>query len=307
MNITRILYRGSLSSCNYACSYCPFAKTSNTRAELSKDRDQLTRFVEWTAANKRPLGILFTPWGEALIHRCYREALNRLSHLPHVKRVAIQTNLSAKLDELSCARVERLRIWATFHPGETDVERFLMRCESLARMGIRFSVGLVGYREHFDAIAALRDQLPEQVYLWINAPKSGGVEYSAQELRFLTSIDPYFRWNLQYWPSQGKACQTGWTSFTVDGEGDVRRCHFVDSIIGNLYRDNIWDRLGRQTCPNRTCGCHIGYVYRDEFQLERLYGDNLLERIPAGWPQQNREMTKPPSGVELPVVEAADW
>ena len=32
-----IYYRGSLSSCNYACGYCPFAKTRNTRSELARD------------------------------------------------------------------------------------------------------------------------------------------------------------------------------------------------------------------------------------------------------------------------------
>ena len=29
-----ILYRGPLSSCNYGCEYCPFAKREESRAEL---------------------------------------------------------------------------------------------------------------------------------------------------------------------------------------------------------------------------------------------------------------------------------
>jgi len=302
MSITRILYRGSLSSCNYACPYCPFAKTTNTRAELDKDRDQLNRFVDWVTVNVKPLGIFLTPWGEAIIHRYYREAMVRLSHLPHLQRVAIQTNLSGNLEDLKEARAERLSIWATFHPGETDIERFLIRCERLATLEIRFSVGVVGLREHFAAIATLRDRLAPEVYLWVNAPKSSGIDYSQDELRLLTSIDPYFRWNLKYWPSRGQACRSGWSSFTVDGEGDVRRCHFVDAMIGNLYRESIWDRLARQPCPNATCGCHMGYVYRDDFQLQQLYGDNLLERIPAGWPEPDHEMAKPPTSVNLPVI-----
>ena len=43
------------------------------------------------------VGVLFTPWGEALVRKGYRDALVELSHLPHVDRVAIQTNLSAPL------------------------------------------------------------------------------------------------------------------------------------------------------------------------------------------------------------------
>ena len=78
----RILYRGSLSSCNYSCSYCPFAKTSNTREELRHDAQEVERFVEWVESTERPIGILFTPWGEAIVHSHYRQAMIRLSHVP---------------------------------------------------------------------------------------------------------------------------------------------------------------------------------------------------------------------------------
>ena len=36
--LLRILYRGPLSSCNYGCPYCPFAKHHETAAELKVDR-----------------------------------------------------------------------------------------------------------------------------------------------------------------------------------------------------------------------------------------------------------------------------
>ena len=42
-----ILYRGPLSSCNYACGYCPFAKRRETREELAADARALGRFVDW--------------------------------------------------------------------------------------------------------------------------------------------------------------------------------------------------------------------------------------------------------------------
>src|SRR4051812_1775133 len=93
-----ILYRGPLSSCNYACSYCPFAKRTENHADLEQDRLALDRFVQWlTAQDGERFGVLFTPWGEALIRRWYQEALGVLTHLPHVERAAIQTNLSCGL------------------------------------------------------------------------------------------------------------------------------------------------------------------------------------------------------------------
>ena len=56
-----ILYRGPLSSCNYACEYCPFAKTHNTREELQDDEARLKRFAHWVEGRTEEIGILFTP------------------------------------------------------------------------------------------------------------------------------------------------------------------------------------------------------------------------------------------------------
>ena len=44
-----ILYRGPLSSCNYGCEYCPFAKHSETAAEHKEDERALNRFVSWVS------------------------------------------------------------------------------------------------------------------------------------------------------------------------------------------------------------------------------------------------------------------
>ena len=41
-----ILYRGPLSSCNYGCEYCPFAKHVETAAELAEDRRDLERLMD---------------------------------------------------------------------------------------------------------------------------------------------------------------------------------------------------------------------------------------------------------------------
>ncbi|MEL6186615.1 MAG: STM4011 family radical SAM protein [Myxococcota bacterium] len=281
-----ILYRGSLSSCNYACDYCPFAKTSNTREELQADAEEVSRFVDWVEqTSDRRIGVLFTPWGEALIRPAYREALTRLSRLPHVYRVAIQTNLSGPLAWVGEADREKLGLWSTFHPTQVERGRFLARCRELDARGARYSVGVVGLREHFQDIEVLRRELPPHVYLWINANKREPNYYSDADLRRLRAVDPYFDLNRQVYVSLGGPCRAGHTSFTVSGDGTVRRCHFIEAPIGHLYRGDIAERLEPSPCSNTTCRCHIGYVHRPELELYELFGDGVLDRIPARWPQ----------------------
>ena len=280
-----ILYRGSLSSCNYRCDYCPFAKTRNTREELRADAVELERFVAWVERQDRRIGVLFTPWGEALIRRHYQKAMLRLGDMPHVYRVAVQTNLSCDTAWLSAADRESVALWLTFHPGETERAAFVAKCCALTRLGIRFSVGVVGLREHFDDIDALRAALPPAVYVWVNAFKRVPDYYQAAEVERIRRVDPYFDLNRRYHPSRGKACEAGHTSFTVDGTGTVRRCHFIAEPIGNIYDGaDLGARLEPRPCTNAVCGCHIGYVHRPELALYELFGDGLLERIPARWP-----------------------
>lgn len=69
-----ILYRGPLASCDYDCSYCPFAKRRDTPEQLRADRAAVERFVDWVAsqATQSPgkrISVLFTPWGKDLSGR----------------------------------------------------------------------------------------------------------------------------------------------------------------------------------------------------------------------------------------------
>lgn len=277
-----IYYRGSLSSCNYACGYCPFAKTANTRAQLVVDRREVERFVSWVESRATlPMSILFTPWGEALGHRYYRRALVALSRIPKVRRVCIQTNLSAPLADLGAACLESLSLWATYHPGQVSRACFLRQCRLLREMGIRFSVGLVGTRENLDEMESLRGELDGEVYLWVNAYKRSPDYYDETDLCRIRAVDPHFDHNNRRYPSLGRACRAGHTHFTVDGKGDVRRCHFVGEVLANLYDGSLEEALRPRPCPTQSCGCYIGYIHLPELALERIYGRDLLGRIPA--------------------------
>lgn len=285
-----LLYRGPLASCNYGCSYCPFVVASDA-AQLEQDRADLARFVDWaTAYNAGPLAIFFTPRGEALIHRPYRQALAQLSRLPHVERVAVQTNLSAPLDWLEDCAPERVGIWATYHREKADRERFLARCRRLHEAGVSLSVGVVGLRSELETIEQLRAELPEAIYLWVNAYKREEGYYRPEEIERLSAIDPLFGFNLTPQPSLGRACATGRSVLAVEGDGSVRRCHFVDRELGNLYETPLAELCDEAPCPNESCHCHIGYVHLEHLRLHEVFGAGILERArPAGTQGASRE------------------
>jgi hypothetical protein len=68
---------------------------------------------------------------------------------------------------------------------------------------------------------------------------------------------------------------------SVDGDGTARRCHFIGTPIGNIYEPGFEQALLPRPCTNATCGCHIGYVHMPERGLYEVFGDGVLERIPA--------------------------
>ena len=285
-----ILYRGPLSSCNYACPYCPFAKRRDSRETLARDAAQLARFVAWIEGQTaRTLGILFTPWGEALIRPAYRAAMARLSRLPQVRRVAAQTNLSWPTGWLDECAPERIAFWCTFHPGETPLDRFLGRCAELDARGIGYSVGIVGKREHLPVLAELRRRLRPDVYLWVNAYRDEGPHhYRADDLALIRSIDPLFDVNRTGIRSRGLACATGESVISVDGDGEVRRCHTVKARIGNLYDPDFDAALTPRPCPLAQCRCHIGYAHMPHLGFREIFGAGLLERAlpPSDAPPQ---------------------
>ncbi|MFI8368804.1 STM4011 family radical SAM protein [Streptomyces sp. NPDC085466] len=282
MDLT-LLYRGPLASCDYDCPYCPFAKRRDSPETLRADRAALERFTGWAAGQTGDrLRILFTPWGEGLVRSWYRRALVELSRLPHVERVAIQTNLSCRTSWLDGADLGSLALWCTYHPGQTPYERFLGKALDLAARGVRFSVGVVGLPEHHAEAVRLRSALPDHVYLWVNAAE--GHAYTDAEAAVWTEIDPLFGYSRRPHRSAGLPCRTGESVVSVDGEGTVRRCHFVRAELGNLYDGSYRAALRPRACPLAVCDCHIGYVHLETLPLYDVFAGGVLERIPAGRP-----------------------
>lgn len=101
---------------------------------------------------------------------------------------------------------------------------------------------------------------------------------------------------------------------SVDGEGRVRRCHFVSRTdpaeeLGNLYDGSFRAALGPRPCPLLQCDCHIGYVHMPELALYPTFGDGVLERIPdASMPKLSHPgFTREPITVHPARLASGAW
>lgn len=254
-----LMYRGPLSSCNYACGYCPFAKRIESNERLQKDRDSLSRFVAWIAAeNNTRWRVLFTPWGEALVRDWYRAAVRELSQLQNVDLVAAQTNLSFPLAWLEACDPSRVGFQAAFHPSECRLSDFARKVTEIVARGFFVSAGMVAAFEHLDLIAALRQQLPNSVPIWINPLQPRSRPYHPGEMETIAAVDPGFPASIHRRKTRGLPCFAGETSFTVDGDGNIRRCHFVDEVLGNISTSDWRQALRPRRCPRLHCDCHLG-------------------------------------------------
>jgi MoaA/NifB/PqqE/SkfB family radical SAM enzyme len=111
--------------------------------------------------------------------------------------------------------------------------------------------------------------------------------YSADQVENLSQIDPLFGSDLVGERSGGKPCATGTTVIAVDGSGDVTRCHFVMTPLGNIYTDPLLDIICPpdtfRPCQRSECNCFQGYVHLKTSTAHPLYpGQAALARLRNG-------------------------
>ncbi len=287
----QVLYRGSLESCNYGCSYCPFAKRRERPAAVRADREELQRFVAWVGHPERVaprvdrFEVLFTPWGEALHRARYQNAIRQLAEMPHVSFVGIQTNLSVAprwVEPIPEELRSKVSLWATWHPSETSLASFVSRVRASLALGIGVSPGVVATHEHLDLLGPLHNELvgAGSSLQWINAFKRGYRTpkgyYSDAEVDMLTQLDPWFGADLAGERSIKRTCATGTDGVAIDGDGNVTRCHFVKRKLGNIYTDPIdaiLNPLGEyERCSRTECNCFQGYVHLLDTKLHAVFG-----------------------------------
>ena len=290
-----VSYRGDLKSCNYRCSYCPFSKHKASAAELERDRLDFSRFCDSIAkrAGELSIGAVFiAPYGEASIHRWYWEGLGRLSGIPGIDRVGLQTNLSFSVEESlkifdlygggrrghGESRREKLCIWATFHPEMTGMDAFADKCRKLTQGGVRLCAGAVGVPRNIPLLLSLREALPPDIYLWINKMDGLGRKYTAEEKEAFSAIDPFFHEELRCPAADALMCAD---RCFVEADGRVRTCNIGKTKEINWYQD-CGEELFLPVCGTRRCTCYLAYGGRADFGKRRFFGDYPIFRVLEG-------------------------
>lgn len=309
-----ILYRGSLKSCNYRCGYCPFSKHRGTEREYERDRQQWFRFVESLAKGdergrgreadlqenllcrrtrgqqNQPLSVgavMVVPYGEALIHSWYWQGLGRLSAGEEIDCVGAQTNLSFPAEESleeyrkAGGRPEKLRLWATFHPEMTSVEAFVRQCGKIRREGAGICAGVVGVPENLEIIRRLKQELPEDIYLWVNKMDGLGRPYTEEEIQAFRETDPFFGRELISVEADIGQCRN---RIFVEADGKIRRCNISRTLEGSWYDGSPLPE-GRALsekvfCGRKRCSCYLAYGGREDVMNRILFGPYPLFRIP---------------------------
>lgn len=264
-------YRGSLQACNYDCSYCPFSKRPKISGyKLEQDEQVLVRFVNYMIRyeSSTHCAVQIVPYGEALIHTYYWREMARLSKKEYIDAVGAQTNMSFPVDKMVAiyqkegGRIDKLRLWGTFHPQQTSVEDFCAQCDKIEQKGILFCVGAVGVPEEIEQLKKLRACLPKNVYMWINKMDGLKKPYSNAQRQAFAEIDDYFFEELRQHKADAKKCAD---SCFVEADGTKSSCVICKQgnakrqERSNLYQSQTEHLTEFRACVRKNCSCYLAY------------------------------------------------
>jgi len=281
MSAKTIYYRGFLRSCNYKCGYCPFRKCGS-HTDISEDRAALIKFADKIKDFPENINIMILPYGEALIHEYYHEGLAQIASYDNVKKIGCQTNGSFDVDMLvkHVEHLEKLSLWCSFHPTEISAADFNRQCERLMHHDISFSVGAVAHPKNSDSIRQLRETLPPNIYLWINAMEGMARPYTPKEISFFKEIDPLFDLDLETIPANPQLCTAAQNSLFIEGSGNAFACNISRVKIGNLYTGFTTEKETHTICRAKNCHCYTAYSNRIDNKNLSFFGENAPLRRP---------------------------
>lgn len=272
--MNRVYYRGAIDFCNYRCSYCPFAKRTARKEILTRERELLERLYH-RIRTLDDVALMMTPYGEALIHDFYQEELARMAALPNVKKVGVQTNLSFDAEEFlrrTDGFLEKIALWATFHPECTTTDAFAEKANRLASR-TALSAGMVATGENGGEIRRLRALLSPNIYLWLNAMDRRRTSFQASTIDALQTVDPMFGFEF----ARRRECRS---------DSGFLHCHSREHLYidGGTSSSSCFFRkkhsIPEDCNDHRKCDCYLGYSNFDAPPMQFFFGDGLPFRVP---------------------------
>lgn len=321
MHSRTVLYRGSLKSCNYSCSYCPFAKHRALASELEQDRRNFERFcasMEQRAESFSIGAVFVTPYGEASIHRWYWEGLSRLAALPGIHRVGMQTNLSFSIEA-------SLRIFDAFEdngPGGSSERGRIEPCpiggghpgqESTDRAGLERKREKLCIWATFHPEMTTVDEFAARCHKLVRNGISvcAGAVGVPENMRLVRNLRETLSSSVYLWVNKMDGLKRRYTqeeiaSFTevdpffgyeldnppadasmctdrcfVEADGRIHTCNISRAKAVNWY-DGSEEAIFEPMCSRKRCSCYLAYGGRTDFALRDVFGGYPVFRVPGG-------------------------
>jgi len=333
-DFVRIWYVSAQRLCNFRCTYCvsinDYAK-SNKADWPEEDRERFNKIVAWIADRPFRIGIRLATLGEPFASRPFLGKAAWLTTRPNIDFVELLTNgslLKRRLAQLDReGDVTKISLWATYHPTEISLSRFIDSVRfaqerygcfavvngllfpdnedsvvelkrAAAEAGLRFNLDL-GYdpltphgvlTRLDDMVPILRDQHEDGIARAIRLGAAAELlEVNVAAMRDL----------------RGGLCSAGHDYFYIGIRGDVYRCSRYQALgkdrLGNVLDDGFELQLsdGRWT----PCGAGFGCGNKEDFlNLRRLAAEGRPAAPSLGWIDR-REPTAP-EGTDASVMTA---
>lgn len=246
-----------------------------TDRQMERDKEALWKFIPQIKKESTKHAVQIVPYGEALIHEYYWHAMAELSQIELLEYIGCQTNFSfpvakmLRIYEECHGKKEKLRLWCTFHPSMTTVERFVEQCRKLQETGVAFSVGMVGNPAEIPKLLELRRQLPDSIYVWVNKMDGRKENYTAEELEIFKKVDPYFTLQIKHRKADLQKCRR---SVFYEADGSKYFC--------NLHAASKGKATGNG-CGRKECNCYLAYSNRTDIEELLFFQPYPAFRIPV--------------------------
>lgn len=259
--------------CNIQCEYCCICDEIKNRSVINAIN--IDAVLDNLNNSGNTFKVEFTG-GEPFLIPNIVEAMKAIaSH--HF--IAFNSNLLSKkvpliLDSVHPDKVDFIN--ASFHIGELErknlVDKFMSHYYLLKSANFPICIVMVGYPKLKERILFYMEEFEKSGIDFLVLPfygtcndKSYPESYTSDELSIFKIEQNLFEGEKRHY-RRNKFCNAGYNAITADYKGDVRSCHLLRKVLGNLYSGfELKESLA--LCPSDFCSCPVSVF--DSFLFEK--------------------------------------